>query len=234
MKIAKNPALVERLAAEYVLGSMRGGARRRFETLLAQHATMRRTVSEWQDRIMPLAQFAPAVTPPPAVWQRVEAHLGLASASWWQHMLAKLSFWRNLSLVSSAFASVLLAVLLLKPEAAMTSYVATLENDQAQTVALVTGDLRKQELRVKLLNAPKLTTEQTLQLWAVPKEGKPRSLGLLAQQSVSDASLRFPLPANMAPQNVPLLAISLEKKGGSSNPDGPTGPILFKGAWLQL
>lgn len=234
MKIANNPALVERLAAEYVLGSLRGGARRRFETLLVQHATMRRTVAEWQDRIMPLAQFAPAVTPPPAVWQRIEKRLGIAPPSWWQQLLASLNFWRNLGVVSTALASVLLAVLLLKPDAPVTSYVATLENDQAQTVALVTGDSRKQELSVKLIKAPMVTSEQTLQLWAVPKQGNPRSLGLVALQRASDGSLRLPMPANMTPQTIPLLAISLEPKGGSTNPNGPSGPILFKGAWLQL
>lgn len=234
MKIANNPALVERLAAEYVLGSLRGGARRRFETLLAQHATMRRAVAEWQDRIMPLAQFAPAVTPPPAVWQRIENRLGIAPPSWWQQLLANLNFWRNLGVVSTALASVLLAVLLLKPDAPVTSYVATLENDQAQTVALVTGDSRRQELSVKLIKPPVLTNEQTLQLWAVPKQGNPRSLGLVALQRASDGSLRLPMPANMTPQTIPLLAISLEPKGGSTNPNGPSGPILFKGAWLQL
>ena len=49
-----------------------------------------------------------------------------------------------------------------------------------------------------------------------------------------DGSLRLPMPANMTPQTIPLLAISLEPKGGSTNPNGPSGPILFKGAWLQL
>ena len=234
MKIANNPALVERLAAEYVLGSLRGGARRRFETLLAQNATMRRTVAEWQDRIMPLGQFSPSVTPPPALWRRIESRLGLAPAAWWQQRLASLNFWRNLSVASTALASVLLAVLLLQPEAPITSYVATLEDDQAQTVALVTGDSRKQEMRVKLIKAPALTAEQTLELWAVPKQGNPRSLGLVALQRASDGSLRLPLPANLTPQTVPLLAISLEPKGGSPNPNGPSGPILFKGAWLQL
>lgn len=234
MKIANNPALVERLAAEYVLGSLRGGARRRFETLLARHASMRRAVAEWQDRIMPLAQFAPAVTPPPAVWQRIETRLGIAPPAWWQQLLASLNFWRNLGVVSTVMASVLLAVLLLKPEAPVTSYVATLENEQAQTVALVTGDNRKRELSVKLIKAPVLTAEQTLQLWAVPKQGNPRSLGLVAVQRASDGSLRLPMPANMTPQTIPLLAISLEPKGGSTNPNGPSGPILFKGAWLQL
>jgi anti-sigma-K factor RskA len=33
---------------------------------------------------------------------------------------------------------------------------------------------------------------------------------------------------------VPLLAVTLEPKGGSQDPKGPTGPILFKGAWVRI
>jgi anti-sigma-K factor RskA len=64
----------------------------------------------------------------------------------------------------------------------------------------------------------------------VPKEGAPRSLGLLA----ADGSLVLPFPADMKPETVPLLAVSVEPKGGSPNPAGPTGPIVFKGAWLRV
>jgi anti-sigma-K factor RskA len=32
---------------------------------------------------------------------------------------------------------------------------------------------------------------------------------------------------------VPMLAISLEPKGGVPSATGPTGPVLFKGALLQ-
>ena len=35
-------------------------------------------------------------------------------------------------------------------------------------------------------------------------------------------------------RDLPLLAVTLEPKGGSPNPNGPTGPIVFKGAWVQI
>lgn len=240
MNIGKNQPLVERLAAEYVLGSLKGGARRRFETLLAQNATMRRSVSEWQDRIMPLAQFSPSEPPPPRVWRQIEARLGIAAPSalqtGWKKWLDSLNFWRTLGAGSTVMAGLLLALLLTRPDAPGMSYVATLENDKAQTVALVTGDSKRHELTVRLVgaNAPSLTPEQALELWAVPKQGNPQSLGLVAIKRAADGGLVLPLPANVTPQTVPLLAISLEPKGGSPNRNGPSGPILFKGKWLQI
>lgn len=242
MKINNNSALLERLAAAYVLGNLRGAARRRFETHLAQHASMRRVVAEWQNRLMPLAQFSPSQPVPPHVWQRIERQLGIAPQSshlslqrGWQSILASVQFWRNFSIASSAFAAVLLAFMLLQPGAPSVptaSFVAALENEQAKTVAFVTGDSGRGELTVKLLQTPSVSAQQTLQLWAVPKQGNPRSLGLVAV--AANGSLTLPMPANLTPQNTPLLAISLEPKGGSPNPNGPTGPILYKGAWVQI
>jgi anti-sigma-K factor RskA len=58
------PELADRLAAEYVSGTLRGPARRRFETLLAAHPQLRRTVREWEDRLMPLTTVIEPVPPP--------------------------------------------------------------------------------------------------------------------------------------------------------------------------
>ena len=42
--------LPDRLAAEYVLGTLTGGARRRFDALLPAHPTLRRAVTGWELR----------------------------------------------------------------------------------------------------------------------------------------------------------------------------------------
>ena len=233
MNIERNPELVERLAAEYVLGTLRDGARRRFDTLLARHASMRRVVEQWQDRLCPLAQFAPAEAPRQQVWDNIARATGIAPrpAGWMARLRESLSFWRGLGLASSALAMVLAAVLLTQQAGVEApSFVAMLANDQSQPVAVVTGDARHHRLTVKLVTPQTVAADRSLELWAVPKQGNPRSLGLLA----ADGSITLPLPADATPDTVPLLAVTVEPKGGSPKADGPTGPIVFKGAWLRI
>ncbi|CAN5356378.1 anti-sigma factor [soil metagenome] len=239
MNIRENERLLEKLASEYVLGTLRAGARRRFEKIMLNDMLVRRAVAEWQDRLHPMAQFAPAAQPSSQVWQAIARRLNLQldsssdQHSFWQRLRDNLGFWRGLGVASTAMATLLVAVLLSKqPDSALpvTNYVALLADDKAQPVAYITGDTQRRQLTIKLVGQPNLARDKSLELWAVPKEGAPRSLGLLAD----NGSVTLPLPANVTPQSIPLLAISLEPKGGSRNPNGPSGPILFKGAWLQI
>jgi anti-sigma-K factor RskA len=234
MNIERNEQLLDRLAAEYVLGTLRNGARRRFESLLARHALMRRAVEQWQERLCPLAEFAPAQTPRPEVWQNIARQTGIAPErkGWMARLGGSLGFWRGLSLASTAMAAVMVAVLLTRQFGveAPPTFVAMLADDRSQPVAVVTGNAGRHTLTVRLVARQAIAADRSLELWAVPKEGNPRSLGLLA----ADGSITLPLPANATPDTVPLLAVTLEPKGGSPKADGPTGPIVFKGAWVRI
>lgn len=235
--LRSNEALREKLAAEYVLGTLRGGARRRFEQWLRNEITIQRAVAEWQDRLHPLAELAPAARPSSRVWLAIEQRLGLGGAqhktgissrfNWW----TDLRLWRGLGIASTAFATILVAVLLTQqPAAPAMSYVATLADDKAQPVMVVVGDAKRRQMTIRMVAQPNVAPDRSLELWAVPKEGSPRSLGLVAANDV----VVLPLPEHATPQSAPLLAITLEPRGGSPNPAGPTGPILFKGAWLKV
>lgn len=235
MNIRHNEGLRERLAAEYVLGTLRGGARRRLETWMRDDAALRRAVAEWQERLTPMAEFAAPAQPPARVWSAIQRRLGLdaaaaqPSAGWFD----SIAFWRRLGIASTAAAAVMMAVLLVRqPEIApaVPGYVAVLANDQSQVNLLVTGDTRTRQLTVRVITPQQIAADRSLELWALPKEGPPRSLGLVA----ANGAVTLPLPENVSPQSVPALAVSLEPQGGSPNKNAPTGPVLYKGSLLPL
>jgi anti-sigma-K factor RskA len=233
MNLRGNEALRERLAAEYVLGTLKGRARRRFEGLMHGDAALRRTVAEWRDRIGAMAEFVPAVAPPAQVWRAIEARLGLRAAApkWqlWRHNA--LGFWRTLGVASSMVAALLLVTVMQEGrDAPAVTDIATLTDDKAQTALLVTADRERKLLTVRLVATQPISAEQALQLWAVPKQGKPRSLGVLA----GNRQVALPLAPQAIGADVAVLAVSLEPKGGSPDPNGPTGPILYKGGWISV
>ncbi len=63
------------LAADYVIGTLRGAARRRFEALLPAHAELREATMAWRDRLMPLTAVLAPVQPSSEVWRRISDRL---------------------------------------------------------------------------------------------------------------------------------------------------------------
>lgn len=234
MNIRDNAPLRDKLAAEYVLGTLKGGARRRFEGWMHNDAALRRLTAEWQDRLAPMAEFAGARAPRKQVWLGIERRLNLrpAAPAWQFWRSDSVAFWRSLGFASSALAALLVIVLGVKAidTQPQINYVATLSDDKANTALLLTADDERHALSVRLVGNAPVPDDKTLQLWAVPKQGAPRSLGLLADKPQTQLALsRGAIGADVA-----LLAVSLEPKGGSPDPHGPTGPILYKGNWVRL
>jgi anti-sigma-K factor RskA len=232
MNIQDNPVLREKLAAEYVLGTLKGGARRRFEHWLSTDATLRTAVAGWQARIAPMAEWSRAATPPARVWDGIERRLGFAGAApWWQFWrLDGGRLWGSLAAGASVAAVALAVVLAGRVQEPQLQQVATLQDDQARTALVVAADARRERIDVRVADNVKVPDDRTLQLWAITTAGKTRSLGILPDNR--HASLR--LDQRAVGPDVMLLAISLEPKGGSPNPDAPTGPVLYKGAWVKL
>jgi anti-sigma-K factor RskA len=236
-------ALADALAAQYVAGTLRGRARTRFEALLPSHPALQSAVRDWQDRLMPLTGVVPEQTPSPQVWQNIEQRLWPAFAStasaasnvgWWHH----LGLWRGVS--GAALAAVVgLGVLLGNPPPAQAPVVVVLDSTGAATpadinakgsiVASFSGDGRA--LVTRTLTPVGMTPDRVLELWSVPPEGNPRSLGLISANGVTVLK-RERLPATVLKGGTAALAVSVEPPGGS--PTGvPTGPVVFAGK-LQL
>jgi anti-sigma-K factor RskA len=233
MNIRDNAPLREKLAAEYVLGTLKGGARRRFEGHMHNDAALRRTTVEWQDRLTPMAEFSTARTPRKQVWAGIERRLNLprAHAAWRFWRNESVTLWRSLGVVSTAVAALLVVVIATRVlDAPQLDYVATLTDEKAQIALVLTGDSGRKTMTVRAVGAAPLASDKSLELWAVPKQGNPRSLGLLPDRG----EVKLALTPSAIGDDVAVLAVTLEPKGGSPNPNGPTGPILYKGNWVRV
>ncbi|SFP78331.1 anti-sigma factor [Ralstonia sp. NFACC01] len=232
----RHPDLVDKLAAEYAVGTLRDGARRRFEQILRHDDAVRATVERWQRYLADLPALQPATAPLPEILYRVEVQLGWREPApprkaLWQRLWQGTGFWRGATVVAAVIAAVAIGLNLRLAqqlrEAPIANAVAVLQDAQAQAAVLVTWDARTGTLSLKRLDATPLNTEQALQLWALPPGGHPQSLGVIGHQRAVRLTVAQPL------RQVPALAISVEPRGGSPNPEGPTGPVVFKGALID-
>jgi anti-sigma-K factor RskA len=117
MDLERNPPLLDHLASAYALGTLRGGARRRFQTLARRSPRVRAAALLWQERLTALTEVE-AVAPSPEVWKRIanmlppEAPAPLAQPVVQplvaQASAAALRFWRSLA-AGAALAAVLVA-----------------------------------------------------------------------------------------------------------------------------
>ncbi|TAM53771.1 MAG: hypothetical protein EPN57_08390 [Paraburkholderia sp.] len=80
MNLHRYPDLLDRLAGEYALGVLRGGARKRFEHMARQDQRVRAAIESWQARIEAMTELAPSVSPPPEIWAGIERRLAFARA----------------------------------------------------------------------------------------------------------------------------------------------------------
>ena len=81
MNISNPGKRLELLAASYALGTLRGGARRRFETLAREQAPVRAAALIWQGRLSSLTEIEPGVKPDAAVWAKRLSPSGCRPAS---------------------------------------------------------------------------------------------------------------------------------------------------------
>lgn len=217
------------LAGEYVLGVLPLEARRIVEKRMASDADFAALVASWQADLSHLDDAYQPETPPRGVKARIDARLFAEAAKPASGLWGSLVFWRGL-----AFAAVAAAV-------AIGIYGGNFPgaSDPGSAPALV-AELGAEGSAVGLIAAldpsggvftitPAAFSPddgKSLELWLVPGEGAPVSLGL-----VPDDGGRLVIDRDLVNQlsDGALLAVSLEPLGGS--PTGvATGPVVLSGA----
>ena len=227
----KNAELRDRLASEYVIGTLRGRARARFQSLMRYDSALRRIVAEWEARLTPLAAAAGEIAPPARVWRAVARRIaGGATRS--------LPFWRGLAVTSSAFVLILATFIGLapRPEPPM-AMVAVMSDDKGQPALVVSWPpmkaMRDPHVRIKVVQEhPVMDSGTTWEMWMLPGgQAAPVSMGLITTDA--DQTMRIqPALANKM-EGAWGMAMSVEPQGGS--PTGaPTGPVIFKGQCVRM
>ena len=216
-----NGELPDRLAAEYVLGTLTGGARRRFDALLPAHPALRQAVAGWETRLLPMALKTHSVQPRAQVWSAIEQQLGwTAPPAAKSASSGRLRFWQLFATAATVAAVVLGTLPRHEPVAPPMIVVLHATKGSETIVAGLSPDRR--QLTVQPLQKVALTSDQSLELWALKKDGPPASLGVIAADKLTAVNQRA------LPKDTKGLAVSLEPLGGS--PTGaPTGPVLFVG-----
>jgi anti-sigma-K factor RskA len=230
MKLARHKKL-DAVIAEYLLGSLREAARRRFERALREEPFVATRLNYWQQQFAMRLSKASEVQPSPEVWRKIVRDLNLSrfEKPWY----AKLGFggapgWS----FAAALGVVFIVGWFVLQNITQTSFqtIAKLSGDATMVSGnAVVASLAKDGSKVsfKADRALAADAQKSFEVWLLPKEGgAPISLAVL---SSLDAQFEVPRAQVGRLSAGAKLAVSVEPRGGS--PTGaPTGPVILVGA----
>lgn len=227
----QNPQLQDLLAAEYVMGTLIGQARIRFEHYMLVIPELRDSVELWSQKLDGLNQVIKPVTPPAHVWNKIEQRLGLKPKPK-NKFLNSMSFWKLSTAISLSIAIIVVSYLTQLPLTdSQPQYVTILNNQQSQSSWLVSVNLASNTLRVKAVKQQVLAADKDFELWLLPTAKQPPiSMGLIPAKGSRDITLSPQLKKRLIAtlHNAVGMAVSVEPNGGS--PTGaPTGAVLYQG-----
>jgi anti-sigma-K factor RskA len=220
--ISANRELLDRLAAEYVLGTLRGRARRRFERWFVS-PQVGQLVKAWEDRLAGLEPPFESVAPPATVWLGIEAKLGLRK-------LRRGPMLRWMAAAAAVALFALAAVFMTQRPPDVPPQLASTQRGflqaDPQTIywrVEVLGDNQELSLHVHVVHD--LPPGKSHELWALPDDGgAPVSLGLMPHTGDHHRVLSPEQRAALGRSTK--IAVTLEPEGGAPAGTSP-GPVLL-------
>jgi len=223
-----NQNLRELLAGEYVLGLLRGAARRRFERLLIEDARVCKAVVHWEQQLTAWNRGLEPLAPPDSVWRKLQVHLKADAQprekpSGWP---ARRALWSGAVTLATALVLVVGVFIgrnLVTPPGAP-AYVAVMSSAKGRPLWLISVHSKSRRIDMKALANNTPPAGKSYELWVLPGHGKPVAMGLMNSEGLASASLNPRIIAALV--SAKGLAISIEPYGGS--PTGqPTGPVVY-------
>jgi anti-sigma-K factor RskA len=237
------PELLDHLASSYVLGTLSGGARRRFERLQRDRADVRVLVTQWEARLGQLALSVPVQQPSPHVWKAIAARTQppvAAAAGGWLGWLKPAGFGLGGLAAGVIAASLMFAsvpglfvssdqVAMRSGEKLPQSYVGLLTDAQGNGKLLVSSLRHGKTMTVKVIGPITPPASGTLVLWAVPADGPAFALGTVPSSGSAVSTL--PDTSEKLLSKVSKLIVTLET---GAAPARPSAAVLFSGNCAKL
>ena len=217
----------EALAAEHALGVLEGEDLAQALRLSLASPAFAARVRKWQGRLDPLSDAFDEV-PPPDLWRGIEARLGDQPVN---SDVRALRFWKSVSGLAGAVAATLAALMVFNPFAAS---VPAPEQPASRPViaqlagadgTLLAANVNPQtgQLVIRAIALPQ--SDLVPELWVIPGDGVPRSLGLISRDNATQVNL----PTALRPLVVDgaTLAVSLENAQGAPHTAPSSTPIAM-------
>jgi len=237
------PQLISALSAHYVLGTLRGKARDRFETLKFANQNIQQEVDHWEAQLQPMSFKLSPISPEDHVWQNIQSRINARAAAMSERsqksskvvsIAAKTDNpdarkWKWVSGLAVA-ACLVLAILLMPYQSSRVDplqSVAVINNEANQT--LWSFDILQTQIAVKTTVLVPRLPNNDYQLWIVPASGDaPISIGVMLQSG----EFKLDKPDIFDNIEIAALAVSREPKGGS--PTGAPTVVLYAAEIAQL
>lgn len=231
---------VDRLASAYVLGTLTGRARQRFETAMGGQPGLQLAVTAWTRRLAPLLLALTPVQPSPQLWPaiaRITLSPSTTALPWWQRWLAPLPAgalalglvlgtlvpWLWQAQKAASEGSQLIAQL-------PASYVGVLATQGGKPGLIVSSLRHSRMVDIKQVTPMAVPAGSDLYLWRIDKAGVISPIGPLPQGPWVQVNLDQ--TAEQVFAQAQELAVSLEPLG--SRPTAPGQGFVYRGLCAKL
>ena len=238
-----SPRLIEHLASTYVLGTLAGSARRRFERLLRERTDLQLAVAEWEGRLGALGQAIPPRPAPARVWAAVDARTRPLAAAparsaglgWLKPAGFSLGGLAAGLLAASVLFAVVPGLFITADRVAMLtgqrlpqSYVGLLTDALGNGKLLVSSLRHGTAMTVKVIGPIAAPAQGRLVLWAVPAAGPAFVLGPVPL--AGSVTSQLPGTSEKLLSKVQKLVVTLETDAAPTVP----GAVVFSGNCAKL
>lgn len=222
--LSLSPGERDALAAELALGVLEGEGRAQALRLTLADPAFAALVETWGACLAPLGSDFAEADPPADLWPAIERRLGGGGAT-----SSDLRWWRRAAIGSGAVAASLAVFLFLRPAPApvagvrMPDQVAIAQLDGGERGALLAAsyDAASSTLRVRALRMPE--SRLAPELWVIPEDGVPRSLGLVARDGISRIAVGSALRTMI--REGATLAVTMEPGEGAPHRAPSSAPV---------